>query len=148
MVEGGGSGVWELYSVCNSGSGFPCVHKNPLVSPSQLPLQMEYTAMTCLVSRFDALFPIPLIRKRGSTFICIQSQSTYVRYVEYRAVSGVFQILTPHPPLHPASVSSRGVHTCRALGGVGGQYFGRRQTLQYNLSTFIVVHRVLSAVFR
>ncbi len=27
-------------------------------------------------------------------------------YVEYRAVSGVFQTIDPHPPLHPASVSS------------------------------------------
>jgi len=27
-------------------------------------------------------------------------------YVEYRAVSGVFQNIDPHPPLHPASVSS------------------------------------------
>jgi hypothetical protein len=27
-------------------------------------------------------------------------------YVEYRAVSGIFQNIDPHPPLHPASVSS------------------------------------------
>jgi hypothetical protein len=27
-------------------------------------------------------------------------------YIEYRAVSGVFQNIDPPPPLHPASVSS------------------------------------------
>ncbi len=55
-------------------------------------------------------------------------------YVEYRAVSCVFQDISPHPPLHPASVSSPrtkgGGYTLagRAVRGVGGQYFGRRQT--------------------
>ncbi len=29
-----------------------------------------------------------------------------ITYVEYRAVSGVFQNIDPPPPLHPASVSS------------------------------------------
>ncbi len=56
-------------------------------------------------------------------------------YVEYRAVPGVFQDIDPHPPLHRASVSSPrtkgggggGVHTRRAVRGVGGRYFGRRQ---------------------
>ena len=46
-------------------------------------------------------------------------------YVEYRTVSGVFQNIDPHPPLHPASVFfpaakagwGVGVHTRRALGG-------------------------------
>jgi hypothetical protein len=44
-----------------------------------------------------------------------------------------FKLKNPHPPLHPASVSSPrtkrggGVHTRRAVRGVGGQYFGRRQ---------------------
>ncbi len=34
------------------------------------------------------------------------------------------KILTPHPPLRPASLS---VHTRRAERGMGGQYFGRRE---------------------
>ncbi len=40
-------------------------------------------------------------------------------YVEYRAVSDVFQNIDPpaHPPLHPASVSSP-----RTKGGEGGGY--------------------------
>ncbi len=40
------------------------------------------------------------------------------------------KILTPHPPLRPASRSSpsnKGVHTRRAERGMGGQYFGRRE---------------------
>jgi len=54
-------------------------------------------------------------------------------YEEYRAVSGVSKILTPHPPLHPTSVSSPstkggGTHS---PGGKGDQYFGRRQTLDW-----------------
>jgi hypothetical protein len=68
-------------------------------------------------------------------------------YVDYRAVSGVFQNIdpppTPSPPsecvLPPHQRRGGGVHTRRAVGG--GQYFGRRQTLdwsliQYNLSTY------------
>ncbi len=55
-------------------------------------------------------------------------------YTEYRAVSSVFRTIDHPPPLHPASVSfpapkAGGVHTCRVVRGWGGQYFGRRQTL-------------------
>jgi hypothetical protein len=53
-------------------------------------------------------------------------------YIEYRAVSGVFRTINPPPPFHPASVSSpRTKGGTHSLGGegVGGQYFGRRQTL-------------------
>ncbi len=55
-------------------------------------------------------------------------------------MSGVFRTIDPPPPLPLASVSfplnkGRGTHS----PGVGGQYFGRRQTLywllQYNPST-------------
>jgi hypothetical protein len=43
------------------------------------------------------------------------------------------------PPLHPAIVSSLrnkggGVHTRRAVRGRGGQYIGRRQTLDWSLT--------------
>jgi hypothetical protein len=53
-------------------------------------------------------------------------------YVEYRAVSGVFQNIDPPPPLHPASVSSpcsKGWGYTDSPGGegVGGSIFGRRQ---------------------
>jgi hypothetical protein len=41
-------------------------------------------------------------------------------YVEYRAVSGVFQNIDPPPPLHPASVSSP--RTKGGGGGGGGWY--------------------------
>ncbi len=68
-------------------------------------------------------------------------------YVEYRAVSGVFPNIDPHPPLHPASLSSprtKGgvVHTRRAVEGGGGwgvNILGDARhwngLLQYNLST-------------
>ncbi len=64
-------------------------------------------------------------------------------YLEYRAVSGVFQILTPHPPLHPATVSSpphqRGVggYTLAGQWGVNILEDARHWIgfLQYNLST-------------
>ncbi len=57
-------------------------------------------------------------------------------YIKYRAMPGVFRTIDPPPSLHPASVSSsriKGgeVHTRRRRQGVGGQYFGRRQTLYY-----------------
>jgi hypothetical protein len=57
---------------------------------------------------------------------------------EYRAVSGVFQTINPPPPLHPASVSSprtKGGGT-NSPGGErwGGQYFGRRQTMEWPLT--------------
>ncbi len=75
-------------------------------------------------------------------------------YTEYRAVSGVFQTPPPPNPNYcpptPSPTSEcvlsphqrRGVHTRRAVRG-GGQYFGRRQTLdwplQYNPSTLLTV---------
>jgi hypothetical protein len=51
-------------------------------------------------------------------------------------MSGVFRAIDPPPPLQPASVFSTrtkggGVHTRRAVRGVGGQYFGRLQTLDW-----------------
>jgi hypothetical protein len=68
--------------------------------------------------------------------------------VQYRAVSGVFRLLTPPPPLHPASVSSPrtkggGVHTRRAVRGweVNISEDARHWIglLQYNLSTLIYI---------
>jgi hypothetical protein len=77
-------------------------------------------------------------------------------YIEYRAVSGVFQNIDPPPPLHPASVSSprtkgRGVHTRRAVRGVGGvniledarYWIG---LLQYNPSTTQALYAINKSV--
>jgi hypothetical protein len=55
-----------------------------------------------------------------------------ITYVEYRAVSDVFQNIDPPPPSPPSECvlppnQRRGVHTRRTVRGVGGQYFGRRQ---------------------
>ena len=65
-------------------------------------------------------------------------QHNLITYIEYRAVSGVFRTIDPTPPLHPASVSSQrtkggGTHVPGGEG-VGGQYFGRRQTLDWPLT--------------
>jgi hypothetical protein len=64
-------------------------------------------------------------------------------------MSGVFQNIDPPPPHHPASVyppafGAGGGHTCRVERRVGGQYFGRRQTLLctlHNVSTFWATER-------
>jgi hypothetical protein len=61
-----------------------------------------------------------------------ESQST--TYVEYRAVSGVFQNILPPTPFPPSEFvlpphQSRAVHEV-----VGGQYFGRRQTFDWPLT--------------
>ncbi len=61
-------------------------------------------------------------------------------YVEYRAVSGVFQNIDPPPPFHPASLSvppsapkAKDTHSPDGEG-VGDQYSGRRQTLDWPLT--------------
>jgi hypothetical protein len=61
-------------------------------------------------------------------------------YVEYRAVPGVFQNIDPPTPLSiqrvcpPPAPKAEGGHTRRAVGGVGSQYFARRQTLDLPLT--------------
>jgi hypothetical protein len=65
-------------------------------------------------------------------------QST--KYVEYRAVSGVFQNIDPPLPLHTSECvqsnpRTKGWGTHSPGGeGVGGQYFGRRHTLDWSLT--------------
>ncbi len=64
--------------------------------------------------------------------VIIHKVLTYIEYTEQCLAS--FEPLTPPPPLPLASVSSPrtkgwGVPTRRAMRGWGGQYFGRRQTL-------------------
>jgi hypothetical protein len=74
-------------------------------------------------------------------FIMSNAQNSYR---EYRAVSLVFQNIDPPPPSPPGECvlspqQRRGVCTHRAVRGVGGQYFGRRDTglasYSNNLST-------------
>ncbi len=61
-------------------------------------------------------------------------------YIEYRAVSGVFQTIDPPTPSSPPSEcvlpphqSRRGPHSPGGQG-VGVQHFGRRQTLDWPLT--------------
>jgi hypothetical protein len=73
-------------------------------------------------------------RVKGSRFVLSTKYLHILWSTELCLASS--KILTPHPPLHPASVSSsrtKGVHTRRAVGG-GGKYFGRRQTLDWPLT--------------
>ncbi len=62
------------------------------------------------------------------------SPNKLLTYVEYRAVSGVFQNIDPPPPLHPASE----VHTRRVVRGWGVNILEdarhRIGLFQYNLS--------------
>ncbi len=66
-------------------------------------------------------------------------------YVEYRAVSGVFQNIDPQPPLHLASVSSppHQRHTRRLVKGWGVNILEDVRywigLLQYNLSTIVCI---------
>ncbi len=61
-------------------------------------------------------------------------------------MSGVFRTIDPPPPLHPASVSSPfppsptkggGVHTRRAVRGVGGSIF--RKTPDIGLASYSII---------
>jgi hypothetical protein len=85
----------------------------------------------CSLAKCSRLGPGPFL------LLCKRPRSHKVlTYVEYRAVSGVFQNIDPPPPLHPASVSP----LRRAVRGVGGgntledarHWIG---LLQYNPST-------------
>jgi hypothetical protein len=67
-------------------------------------------------------------------------QSTYICTVEYRAVSGVFQNIVPPPPppsecVLPPHQGGGGTYS-PGDEGVGGQYFGRRQTLDGHLTVY------------
>jgi hypothetical protein len=63
-------------------------------------------------------------RSKKNSFLFNPYHHKVLRYVEYRTVHGVFHILTPHPPLHPASVSSPrtkgGGGDTHSPGGEGG----------------------------
>ncbi len=68
------------------------------------------------------------------------AKNKVLTYIEYRAVSGVFRTIDPPlstqrvcPPPAPKA-GGGGVHTRRAVKGWGGQYFGRRQTLDWPLT--------------
>jgi hypothetical protein len=63
-------------------------------------------------------------------------------YIEYRALSGVFRTIDPVTPSLPSECvlpqhqrrGGGGVHSRRKVRGVGGQHFGRRQTLDWPLT--------------
>ena len=81
-----------------------------------------------------------IIDRRGYSNLSNALWHKALTYIEYRAVSGVFRTIDLPTPLHPASVSSlapkAGAGGTHSPGGegVGGQYFGRRQTLNWPLT--------------
>ncbi len=83
-------------------------------------------------------------RKRRSSARLTREESGHkvLTYVEYRTVSGVFKNIDPPPPVRPASVSSprtkgRGVHTRRAVRGVGGSIFWK--TPDIRLASYSII---------
>ncbi len=105
-----------------------------------------YTCMLVSYRRHSSQFQFSL---SGVTLVYLSQCSAYssMVYIQYaRCTEYIFyckrailflsssKILTPHPPLSPASLASprkKGggytVHTRRAERGMGGQYFGRRE---------------------
>jgi hypothetical protein len=69
----------------------------------------------------------------------IRSCHKVLTYIEYRAVSGVFRNIDPLTPSPPGAcvppAFGPGARTHSLVGEeVGGQYFGRRQTLDWPLT--------------
>jgi hypothetical protein len=93
---------------------------------------LQFVELICGPPNFDALASPPISSLMN--IYPLTYRHKVLTYVEYRAVSRVFKNIDPHPPLHPASVSSPrtkgGGYTSQSPGGDGGggQYFGRRET--------------------
>jgi hypothetical protein len=77
-----------------------------------------------------------MLKDNGSSFFIKKSAAYKVlTYIEYIAVSGVFRTIDPPPPLPLASVTVLPPTTRQAVKGWGGgQYFGRRQALDWPLT--------------
>ncbi len=90
-----------------------------------------------LCNQYNCYFPLPMPLYRN--YFC-QCNVVYtvlnkvLTYIEYRAVSGVFRTIDPSPPsecvLLPPHQRPGGAHSPGGEG-VGGQYFGRCQTLDW-----------------
>ncbi len=88
-----------------------------------LPTPELFISLTYSVSSVLHIFPDLLIPPHK-----------VLTYIEYKAVYGVFLTIDPTAPLHPASVSSHRTKGDSPGGeGAGGQYFGRRHTLDWPL---------------
>ncbi len=82
------------------------------------------------------MYQLAEARVRGGG-VCWDGSTKYLHIVEYGAVSGVFQTIDP-PTLSPPSecvlpMGGWGYMHSPGGEGLGGQYFGRRQTLDWPL---------------
>ncbi len=78
---------------------------------------------------------------RISYAVIVRFSYKVLTYVDYRAVSGVFRLLTPTPSppsecVFPPHQRRRGSHSPGDEGVGGQQYFGRRQTLDLPLTVY------------
>jgi hypothetical protein len=107
-------------------------------------LEKEHLCIQC-----NCYFPLPMLLYRNYFCQCNVVYSVLrkiLTYIEYRAVSGVFRSIDPFPPsecvLLPPHQRLGDTHSPGGEG-VGGQYFGRRQTLDWPLtvlSLYAVLH--------
>ncbi len=95
---------------------------------------ISYAFIWFIVHEFDLLVGCSLFSSLPVTYT-----HKVLTYVEYRAVSGVFQNIDPHPLYTqrlcppPAPKAGGGTHS-PGCEGVGGHYCGRRQTLDWPLT--------------
>jgi hypothetical protein len=94
---------------------------------------LRFAELICGPPNFDAMVSPSYFLLNEYLPIDIQTQSTYICTVEYIAVSRVYQNIDPPTPFPPSECvlpphQRRGVHNRRAVRGMGGQYFGRRET--------------------
>jgi hypothetical protein len=83
----------------------------PRCEPKAYPVPQKNIATVCL------------------TLLAVHRPHKVITYIEYRAVSGVFQTIDPPPPSSPSEGvlpphqrrGGGGLHTRRAVRGVGGQ---------------------------
>ncbi len=128
------------YSICKKVDYFLLCLQLPASQHYQHLWRLHHIAGTCSGVRWQGFTPPG---SNAGTCCFLHTKSLHIKSTEQCLASS--ELLTPHPlSLHPASVSSPrtkgggggGTHSpCRALrGGMGGQYFGRRQTLDWPLT--------------
>ncbi len=115
---------WELNVMVACGGCGPLFPTFTLILYTSLWLEMVDLYFSVIVSSdpppLYIFYPlVPLSPVLAKTF-----PHKVLTYVEYRAVSGVFQNIDPPPPLHPASVSSPRTKGGGVQHSPGGEWIG------------------------